>query len=162
MKITRVWACCGIYGWLIPWPEWHTRGVYAQPPDDKTSEYVYLFSRKGQTDPSAVGDLALLAEIANLVKIIDLDDFLNRDGVPDWWSVLTWIVAPPCECGNKACKMATKFLGSCGNCGKPVHASCSTHTDPDGNCLCSSMCWFATRGLPHPEPGPGVKCGVWP
>jgi len=151
MKITRVWACCGVFGWLIPWPEWHTHGVYAQPPGDDEHDYVYLFSKRGQmdslradgVDPTMASPGKLSSRI---VKIIDLDNFLDRRGVPDWSSVLSWILAPPCLCGDKACKMGTKFMGPCGNCGQPVHASCSMYGGP------SISGGVGTGPPPTPEP----------
>ncbi len=86
-KIIRVWACCGVFGWTIPWPEWHLAGVYAQPPDDVDKPHVYVYSRAGQIFDYHAADVPDPLPYPCLGSV-SIDDYIEPSGKVDWDMVL--------------------------------------------------------------------------
>ncbi len=78
--------CCGVYGWLIPWPLWKCRRLPIVPTRDFERPYIYLYSLAGQLGRDMLAVAPRYPWPAT--PAILLDDYIDWDSKQvDWHRV---------------------------------------------------------------------------
>ena len=88
----HVWCSLSNFGYSVPWPHWHDRGIYPIIPTDRNSSYVYVYyesyvarSRKNYRPAKEVFAKAMQpgGSMQNCIGLLDASSWLEEEDI-DW------------------------------------------------------------------------------
>jgi hypothetical protein len=86
-----VWEDCGRFARDIPWTYWSRRGIRATKVSPDHGNCVFVYSVLGQESAAAVKAVFACARYLPRPVVL-VDDFLGRDGMPDFDAVAVAIL----------------------------------------------------------------------
>lgn len=83
----RVYDCCGMLGWYIPWATWKAHSSLPLVPTRRFDQpHVYLYSDKAQFDQSRTLRPPMRAIATQMLGVVCLDNYISAVTQAVMWS----------------------------------------------------------------------------